>query len=143
MTPRQALDDGSSQKYKPANQSKGVRNPATLNSPTVCTELEPSTLSEIAWQEIASSLRLSARELQIVRAVFNDRKEYAIAIDLGISPKTVHTYFERLHHKLSVTDRVQLVLRIFTEYVKLTETDGSKLPPICAHRAAGRCKRKL
>jgi DNA-binding NarL/FixJ family response regulator len=68
--------------------------------------------SEQAWAEIARSLRLSARELQIVRAVFDDQTEYAIAADLGISPHTVHTHFERLHRKLAITDRVQLVLRV-------------------------------
>jgi DNA-binding NarL/FixJ family response regulator len=58
--------------------------------------------------------------LQIVRAVFDDQTEYAIAADLGISPHTVHTHFERLHRKLAVSDRVQLVLRVTEASLVLT-----------------------
>ena len=96
-------------------------------------------LSDQAWQEIARSLALSARELQIVRGIFDDHTDFAIAADLGISPHTVHTHIERLHHKLSVADRVELVLRVMQEFVALTIAAGTVLPPICADRAAGRC----
>jgi DNA-binding CsgD family transcriptional regulator len=93
----------------------------------------------MAWREIASSLRLSPRELEIVRATFDDRKELAIAADLGIAPRTVHTHIERLHRKLKVADRVQLVLRIMYEYLRLTSSAPGSLPPICPHAAAGCC----
>jgi DNA-binding CsgD family transcriptional regulator len=96
-------------------------------------------LSEQAWREIARSLTLSARELQIVRGVFDDRIEFAIAADLGISPHTVHTHIDRLHHKLAVADRVELVLRVMQEFVALTIAPATVLPSICANRAAGRC----
>ena len=96
-------------------------------------------LSDQAWREIARSLTLSARELQIVRGIFDDRTDFAIAADLGISPHTVHTHIERLHHKLAVADRVELVLRIVLEFVALTIAPGTVLPSICANRAAGRC----
>ena len=96
-------------------------------------------LSELAWAEIACSLKLSVREVQLVRGVFDDRTDFAIAIDLGISPHTVHTHVERLHRKLAVTDRVQLVLRIIDEFLALTVAPGTVLPSICAKRAAGRC----
>jgi DNA-binding CsgD family transcriptional regulator len=96
-------------------------------------------LSDIAWREIARSLQLSTRELQIVRATFEDRKELAIAADLGISPRTVHTHIERLHKKLAVNDRLQLALRVIREFVALTVSTHSDLPPICAARMAGRC----
>jgi DNA-binding CsgD family transcriptional regulator len=55
------------------------------------------------------SLKLSGRELQIVRGVFDDYTELAIAKNLNISPHTIHTHCERLYHKLAVTDRVKLV----------------------------------
>ena len=89
------------------------------------------------WREIARSLRLSGRELQIVRAMFDDRTETAIAADLGIAHRTVHTHFERLHHKLAVTDRLQLVLRVMEEFLALTKAPGNKLPSICGSRAWG------
>ena len=95
--------------------------------------------SHRAWREIARSLKLSARELQIVRGVFNDHTDVAIAADLGISPHTVHTHFDRLHHKLAVADRVELVVRVMNEFLLLTVAPENTLPSICANRAAGRC----
>jgi DNA-binding CsgD family transcriptional regulator len=96
-------------------------------------------ISEQAWPEIARSLRLSPRELQILRGILDDHTEFAIAVDLGISPHTVHTHIDRLHRKLGVVDRVTLVLRVLDEFLSLTVAPGSALPAICAHRAAGRC----
>ena len=95
--------------------------------------------SEQAWTEIARSLKLSGRELQLVRGVFDDRTDCAIAADLGMSPHTVHTHFERLHYKLAVADRVELVLRVMNEFLMLTIAPESTLPSICANRTAGRC----
>lgn len=95
--------------------------------------------SEPVWKEIARSLKLSGQELQIVRGVFDDYTESAIADQLSISPHTVHTHCERLYHKLVVTDRVKLVLRITNEFLALTAAPGSLLPSICANRTAGRC----
>lgn len=95
--------------------------------------------SEQAWLEIARSLALSPRELQIVRGVFDDRTEFAIAANLAISPHTVHTHIERLHQKLGVADRVELVLRVMNEFLTVTAAPESTLPSICANRTAGRC----
>ncbi len=75
--------------------------------------------SNQAWNRIVGSLRLSRREGEIVRGVFDDKTEYAIATELGMSPHTVHTHVERLHQKLGVADRVQLVLRILQEFLRL------------------------
>jgi DNA-binding CsgD family transcriptional regulator len=69
-------------------------------------------LTEVEWEQTAHVLRLSGRELQIVRGVFDCRKEDAIAADLGIAPRTVDTHLERLYRKLTVTTRVALVLRV-------------------------------
>jgi DNA-binding CsgD family transcriptional regulator len=96
-------------------------------------------LNEQAWSEIARSLKLSPRELQIVRGVFDDHTDFAIGANLGISTHTVHTHFDRLHRKLGVSDRVELVLRVIQEFVALTVAPESVLPSICARRAAGRC----
>lgn len=101
--------------------------------------LGAAMFSEQAWGKIARSLKLSGRELQIVREVFNDRTEFAIANNLKLSPHTVHTHCERLYHKLAVTDRVKLVLRVTNEFIALTFAPESDLPPICANQAAGRC----
>jgi DNA-binding NarL/FixJ family response regulator len=101
--------------------------------------LGAAMFSEPAWQEIARSLKLSGQELQIVRGVFDDCTEFAIANNLRVSPHTVHTHCERLYRKLAVTDRVKLVLRITDEFLALTVAPETVLPPICANRVAGRC----
>lgn len=76
-------------------------------------------LCERTWGRVAHSLRLSPRELQIVRCVFDDLKELAIAAELGISPHTVHTHLERLYHKLDVSSRVELVVSVFAEHLAI------------------------
>jgi DNA-binding NarL/FixJ family response regulator len=96
-------------------------------------------LSEQAWKEIARSLKLSARELQIIQGVFDDCTELAIAQNLCISHRTVCTHRERLYRKLKVRDRVKLVLRIMEEYRALMTSSESDLPPICRNWASNRC----
>ena len=95
--------------------------------------------SNRVWAEIARKLRLSKRELEIVRGIFDDRTEAAIADDLRISPHTVHTHVERLHRKLVVKDRAAIIVRVATEFLKMTAAPNSPLPPICGKRAAGLC----
>ena len=80
--------------------------------------------SNEVWRRLARSLRLSKRESQIVSALFDDKKESAIATHLGISRHTVHTYTERLYRKMGVSSRVGLVRRIFVEYMSLARPLG-------------------
>jgi DNA-binding NarL/FixJ family response regulator len=120
----------------------GVRLVVKINLPAgskLRCPLGAAMFSEQAWREIARSLKLSGQELQIVRGVFDDCTEFAIANNLNVSPHTVHTHCERLYHKLTVTDRVKLVLRVIDEFLALTAASGTSLPPICADRAADRC----
>lgn len=96
-------------------------------------------LSAQAWECLAARLSFSARELEIARAILDDKKELAIARQLGISPHTVHTHLERLYHKLGVTSRVELVVHIARRHLELVSQTDSPLPPLCGNRAAGRC----
>jgi DNA-binding CsgD family transcriptional regulator len=80
-----------------------------------------------AWPRLGVALRLSPREMQIVQGVFEDRKEESIAYELGISPHTVNTYFQRLYAKLRVSSRPQLILRVVAEYLTMDH-----LPMSCA-----------
>lgn len=101
--------------------------------------LGSAMFSEHAWELIARSLKLSGRELELVRGVFDDETEPAIAARLGISQHTVHTHFERLHHKLAVADRTQMLTRVMREFLALTASLDNDLPPICPNRLAGVC----
>lgn len=96
-------------------------------------------LSEKAWVEIACALKLSGRELEILRGMFKDETEGSIAAGLGISRRTVHAHMERLHRKLGVKSRGHLIQRVMWEFIALSGSGKSKLPPICPNRAAGRC----
>jgi DNA-binding CsgD family transcriptional regulator len=75
-------------------------------------EAGSALLAETEWAAAVRALRLSGREFQIVRGVFDCQKESAIAADLAIAPRTVNTHLERLYRKLGVTTRVGLVLRV-------------------------------
>jgi DNA-binding NarL/FixJ family response regulator len=77
-------------------------------------------LPSSAWDHLSVTLRLSPREMQVVRAVFDDWKEGSIASELGISPHTVNTYFRRLYSKLRVSSRPQLIVQIVAQYMALT-----------------------
>jgi ATP/maltotriose-dependent transcriptional regulator MalT len=87
-----------------------------------------SILSGHQWKDLAESLGLSGRELEIVQAIFNDQSQDGIAQQLGISPHTVHTHMERLYHKLAVSSRCGVVVRLFREYLSL-ERGIADLPP--------------
>jgi DNA-binding NarL/FixJ family response regulator len=76
-------------------------------------------LPSSAWEHLSETLRLSPREMQVVRAVFDDWKEESIARELGISRHTVNTYFRRLYSKLRVSSRPQLIVRIVAQYMAL------------------------
>jgi len=98
-----------------------------------------SFLSERGWRGLAERLKLSEREVEVARAVLADETERAIARRLGISPHTVHTHLERLYHKLQVSSRLGLAVKLYQTLLVMTAEPHSPLPPICGQRAAGRC----
>jgi DNA-binding NarL/FixJ family response regulator len=126
--------------------SRAVK-PAVPSRPSIGTRPAPATGSalfcEQAWNEIRRSLKLSDRELEIVRRTFDNEKEIIIAAELGIAPRTVHTHLERLHRKLEVTSRSELLVRIMQEFLTLTVCPDKNLPPVCANHATGRCPLRL
>jgi DNA-binding CsgD family transcriptional regulator len=101
--------------------------------------LGSAIFSERAWAGVARRLRLSRRELDILRGMFDGLTESAIAAELSISQRTVHTHVGRLHHKLHVTHQVALVLRAMVEFLNLAGAPGSGVPSICARLTAGHC----
>lgn len=81
------------------------------------------------WPLLAERLKLSDRELEIAKLVVLDLKEFAIAIRLGISSHTVHTHLDRLYRKLGVGSRLQLVVRLASEYIVLVRSGAAE--PLC------------
>jgi len=92
-----------------------------------------------AWKCMASDMRLSLRELQILQQLLDDKKETVIATSLGISPHTIHTHIERLYRKLGVRSRVEMALCAAGSFLRMTADPRRKLPPICGTRTAGAC----
>lgn len=96
-------------------------------------------ISDHAWIEIARTLDITKRELQIVQSVFDNLPEAGIAQRLRISEHTVHTHLNRLFKKLTVTTRTELVLRIMEQMIALTLSETGVLPPICRRHHTGSC----
>ena len=67
---------------------------------------------EMNWDHVGMTLRLSPRELQVVRLVFRGHKQYAIAQELGLALGTVKTYTQRVYRKLGVRDQRELLLAV-------------------------------
>ncbi|TDC03852.1 response regulator transcription factor [Nonomuraea longispora] len=57
-----------------------------------------------------ASIRLSERELQLVRLIAQGASNQQIAAELHLSVETVKTYLKRLFTKLDVSDRTQLAI---------------------------------
>jgi DNA-binding NarL/FixJ family response regulator len=100
---------------------------SALASSSVSASLRPvgrHVFSESAWLAVARALRLSPREMQIVCGIFDDRKEEAIAAEIQVSPHTVHTHVQRLYHKLGVSSRVDLAVRLMAEHIACQQAGG-------------------
>ncbi len=85
-------------------------------------------LSKKEWHALGRDLKLSSRALQLVRGVFDDRTEEAIADELSISAHTVHSYFTRLYQQLGVRSREQLLVFIFGRYLEQHRLPKSRSP---------------
>lgn len=71
------------------------------------------------WRSVARSLKLSPRQLQIVRLFFDDKTQREIAEELRISPHTVASYIRLLYKKLGVTSKEQITVRVFAAHLAL------------------------
>jgi DNA-binding CsgD family transcriptional regulator len=96
-------------------------------------------IPEHLWPVIADALTLSDREAEVVRRMLDDKKELAIAMELHISPHTVHTHVERIYRKLSVASRVELTRVVYGAVLQKIAEPGSTLQPICGRRTEGTC----
>ena len=87
-------------------------DPSWLGEPARC------KLPEECWPELAARLNLTDRELAVVQGLFEGQKEEPIAKSLGISAHTVHTHLVRVYRKLNVRNRAELLLRVFSSYMR-------------------------
>lgn len=76
-------------------------------------------LSSCEWDAIGARLKLTSRELEISRFVFDGLTELGIARRMSISEHTVHTHLGRLYKKLQVHGRAELIVAVFRAYVDL------------------------
>ena len=104
-----------------------------------CLSRGAGSLSAHAWHEIRHGLKLSPRELQIVQGIFDNKTEYSISAEFGISVNTLRTELRRLRRKLKVADRVSLVLHVMEEFLQQTASGSTMLPAICPIHSSGQC----
>jgi DNA-binding CsgD family transcriptional regulator len=65
------------------------------------------------WQVVRTTLRLSPRQFEVMQHLFDDLPEAQIALSLGISPHTVHTYVRQIYGKLGACTRSEMLVRVF------------------------------
>jgi len=66
-----------------------------------------------AWAGMVLLLRLSKCEVKILQRLIHDESQRQIAAALGIAVRTVGTHLERIHRKLNVHSRTELIVRLF------------------------------
>ncbi|MEM8680214.1 MAG: helix-turn-helix transcriptional regulator [Planctomycetota bacterium] len=69
-------------------------------------------LTDLQWEGVARAGKLSPREAEVAKLLFQGHTRQQIAEFLQIKPRTVRQHTESLHDKLNVTSRVGVVLRI-------------------------------
>jgi DNA-binding CsgD family transcriptional regulator len=70
------------------------------------------------WRRVHGILRLSPREQQIIKCIFDGvRTEALIAAQLQMKKRTVHEHITRLYSKLDAATRSELMSRVFAAYL--------------------------
>lgn len=64
------------------------------------------------WSRAAAALRLTTKDVEVLQALFRGDNEKEAAARLGVARRTFHGRLERLHVRLGVRSRVELLLRI-------------------------------
>jgi DNA-binding NarL/FixJ family response regulator len=71
-----------------------------------------SLIDDSAWLQVRRRLGISARQAEILRFLFDGNAEKEIADRLSISERTVHAHMTRIHLRLAVHNRAQLLTRV-------------------------------
>jgi DNA-binding NarL/FixJ family response regulator len=70
--------------------------------------------SEQEWIQLMEHLCLPPRQAQIVKHLVHGMSDKQIARELGISLPTVRTHMSRVFRRFDLSDRVELILHVFT-----------------------------
>lgn len=65
------------------------------------------------WFQVRQRLGISQREVDILRLLFDGCSEKQVADRLSIAEGTVHAHLTRLHLRLQVCNRAQLLVKVF------------------------------
>ena len=74
------------------------------------------------WRRVGFDLNLSARELELVRHIFEGRRLQGAALDMGLALGTVKTYVRRIYTKLGVSDQRELTLAVVSTHLQLARS---------------------
>lgn len=69
-------------------------------------------LTEAQWTELSQCFQFSQRERDVCRMLFEGKTRNETATKLGIKPRTVRDYMEKIHAKFGVCNRVGVALRV-------------------------------
>jgi len=83
-------------------------------------------MDKATWQALAKQLALSPQQTRIVELILRGHQDKEIAAELSLSVPTVRTYLTRIFDRLGVTDRMGLVLHVFS--LAQRRAGGSKSP---------------
>ena len=75
-------------------------------------KLGQDQLSIQQWSDVCRGMKMSLREQQVCKLLFDGLTRQKIAEHLEISNRTVRHHMEQIHVKLNVCNRVGVVLRI-------------------------------
>jgi DNA-binding NarL/FixJ family response regulator len=74
-------------------------------------------LSDSEWDMLAKKMRLTPRETQVLRGVFAEQTDDAIAIELGIATRTVRAHLGKIYQKCDCRTRTGAVVTAFKNYL--------------------------
>lgn len=77
------------------------------------------------WGRVMGAFGLAPQEARVVERILRGMSDKQIALDMKIGEPTLRTYLTRVFRHVGVDDRVQLVLRVFTE-ARLLADGGSQ-----------------
>lgn len=73
----------------------------------------PSPLSIREWDVVVQTLDLAPQQERIVRLLMRSKRDKQIAREMGLAVPTVRSHLERIYARVGVSDRMELVHRVY------------------------------